>query len=569
MLTDLREKSQSFLVYILFGVLIFVFIFFFGPQAEGCQPNTPTPRTVAGWAASVNGQDISVKEVNLSVWRRKRFDQAFPDEAAAIARLSQDFVQQIVEQSILEQQALKMGITVGDKELTRFIVSMKNYPDSLLFRDREGRIVAKDYRSTLSNQLGTSPDIYRRAKKRELIVRRYMDFLVSTVKVSEAEIKEEFERRARTWNLEYVNFDPKVYAKTIAAPSAEAISEFSKTKAADVKAAYDKNKARYQRDKEVRISRILVRKPESKTDTAGIAKAKAAAGDLLAQARKAGADFGALAKASSQGVYKDRGTGGDMGWRTSKSSDYKVFAALSKGQISDLQEDTGWFYFAKATDVRSAINKSLADATADIARTLIVEAAAAKAARADADARLAMAKKSGSLETPKPTPVPVVTPEGEAPAAAPVVAEIPSDVRTTGPIRDNRGSWSQINGIGKSEVLAKALPGLTDKAPLVDAVVDVSGRYVVAKLKERVEPKGEELDKQRGELTSTLMRARAYELFGDWNQVLFGFSGRRQLAKRGALLGNLAQGVAIKINQNAFRVQVPKKPSAPAPETAK
>jgi len=577
MLTDLREKSQSFLVYILFGILIFVFIFFFGPQADGCQPNAPTPRAVTGWAASVNGEDISVKEVNLSVFRQKQFDQSFPDESAAIVKLSRDIVSQLTDQAILEQQARRMGIAVSESELTRYIVSTRNLPDRWLFRDRNGRIDVKDFRSILSGRLGVSPEVYRRAKRRELVVRKYMDFLVSNVKVSDAEIKSEFEKRTRSWSLEYVKFDPTVFAINITAPTAEAIADYVKNNADKIKADYEKNAATYQRKKEVKVSRILVRKPKDKADKAGIAKAKQKAEELLTKAKAPGADFGALAKESSEGWFKGRGTGGDMGWQTEKRPGYAVFKTLEKNAISSLQEEDGWFYFVKATDVRAAINKSLADVTDELARAAIINTQAKAAARAEADARLASAKESNTLA--KATPAPVVPPktegsdtDGQDPSAEteksakPKVA--PSDVQSTGPILEGRGDWAQIAGIGRSTDIAAALPNLTDKSPLIDSVIEVEDSFYVARLKERVEPKTEDLAKQREELKSGLMRRRAFELFGDWNQVLFGFTAGRQSAKRGALLANLANGAAIKINEQVFQVRAPRRPAQPSSQPA-
>ena len=72
MLTDLREKSQSFLVYILFGILIFVFIFFFGPQADGLMQGQTRPVDPNDWAVQVNGEEIPVREIEVSVRRYER-----------------------------------------------------------------------------------------------------------------------------------------------------------------------------------------------------------------------------------------------------------------------------------------------------------------------------------------------------------------------------------------------------------------------------------------------------------------------------------------------------------------
>ncbi|MEE2757810.1 MAG: SurA N-terminal domain-containing protein [Myxococcota bacterium] len=564
MLTDLREKSQNFLVYILFGILIFVFIFFFGPQADGCQPNAPTPRAMSGWAATVNGEDISVRDVNLSVYREKQFNEAFPDEPSAIAQLSRSATQQLIEQTILAQQARKMGISVSEDDITKYIVSERNVPDRWLFRDRKGRIAVKDFRAILTGSLGVSPEVYRHAKKRELTIRRYLDFLVSAVKVSDAEIKQEFDRKSRSWNLEYVNFSPEAHKANIETPSADEIAAFKKDKNDAIKGYYEKNILEYKRDKEVKVSRVLIRKPKDKADKAGIEKAKAKATELLAKAKAEGADFGAIAKESSEGWFKTRGDGGDMGWQTSKRPGYKVFETLEKGQISDIQEESGWFYFVKATDIKPALDRKLESVTDEIAKTLIVNAAAAESAKKQAAERLASAKKTGSLSVAQaPQAKPEDPTNTDTAAATPQTSAPKNDVQTTGMIKENRGEWSDIPGIGKSELLASALPKLSMENPLHPAVIEAEGQFFIVKLKERIDPKNDDFEKEKADLKANLMAKRAYELFGDWNQVLFGLNGRRQQAKRGALLADLRKGSNIKVNDSVFATRT--KPSAPPP----
>ena len=147
MLTDLREKSRASDLYP-FGILIIVFIFFFGPQAEGCQPSQGTVRSLSGWAAKVNGEEISVREVEISVRRQALIQQDSYDDPADLARLRQVTVQQVIEQALLEQQARKMGMAISEEALSQYIVSKDN-PDFPLFSDRDGRFVPK-----LPDQLG-------------------------------------------------------------------------------------------------------------------------------------------------------------------------------------------------------------------------------------------------------------------------------------------------------------------------------------------------------------------------------------------------------------------------------
>lgn len=549
MLTDLREKSQSFLIYILFGILIIVFIFFFGPQAEGCQPSQGTVRSLSGWAAKVNGEEISVREVEISVRRQALIQQDSYDDPADLARLRQATVQQVIEQALLEQQARKMGMAISEEALSQYIVSKDN-PDFPLFSDRDGRFVPKNYRDQLGQLLRATPESYRRAKRREVLVNRYIRFLSLQVQVSDAELKQTFDRANRTWNVEYLKFAPGQYAETITAPTGEEVSAAVTARTKDIEAYYKKNSAKYNRDAEYKVSRVLIRRPSAKDDAKAIAAAKKSAEDILAKAKADGADFAAIATASSQGYYKTKG--GDMGWQSKKNTspdDYKVYSTLKKGEISSLQDTSMGFWFVKVTDVKDAVKKDLPAVQSEIASTLLTNERRTSAARTDATTALATLKATGKLE---------------APAAEGAVS--PVSVQSTGPVRENRAVWELFPGLGRSEVLAKKLSGLTTKSPVVGEVLEVGDALVVARLKERVEPDAKAFADGKKDLAQRLRLERTRVLFGNWQAIMFGPTSQREVFQKfsgGSMLAGLTNKAAIEVNKEAFPDPKPtEKPAA-------
>ena len=104
MLTNLRERSQrSFGVLILFGMLTFIFIFFFGPQSEGCQPQQANV-SLDGWAARINGVELSRREVEE--FGLPRGNRRTDDE---LASLRQDVLVGLIDQELLAQQRLRLA----------------------------------------------------------------------------------------------------------------------------------------------------------------------------------------------------------------------------------------------------------------------------------------------------------------------------------------------------------------------------------------------------------------------------------------------------------------------------
>ena len=396
MLTELREKSQSFGIYILFGILIFVFIFFFGPQSEGCQPGG-TSMNLNDWAAEVGGEEIIQREVEISVRRQALYDPDFDADAEALAQIRRASVLQIVEQAVVEQAARRMGLAVSDEALSQYIISDDN-PDFPLFSDQAGRFDPERYRAQLTQSLGATADVYRRAKRREMIVQNYLTFLASQVQVGEAEARAAFDRSRRTWNLEYLAIDPAEHAGPVAEPTAADGAKYAADNAEAVKTYYEENKGDYDRDKEVKVRRVLIRKPKEGGAAAETA-AKAKADELRAAALAEGADFEKIARESSEGYYK--AFGGDMGWQSKANTaeqDYAVYAALEKGAVSEVQTSPIGFWFVRADDVKPAVKKSLDEVKDEIGLLLARKNARVAAARTVADAALAKVQRRSRVK---------------------------------------------------------------------------------------------------------------------------------------------------------------------------
>ncbi|MEZ4434705.1 MAG: SurA N-terminal domain-containing protein [bacterium] len=591
MLTELREKSQSFGIYVLFGMLIVVFIFFFGPQSEGCQPGGGATLDLNSWAVEVGGEEISQREVEISVRRQALYDPDFDADEAGLALLRRQTAMQIAEQAVIAQKARKMGLAIGEDALSRYIISEDN-PDFPLFTNADGRFDREQYRSRLTQSLGATSDAYRRAKEREVLAERYLSFLADQVQVSEPEVRAAFERARRTWNLEYVVIDPAEYAGAAAEPDAAAGAAYAQANAEKVAAYYEANKAEYDRDTEVKIRRVLIRKPKEGGEAA-VAEAKQKAEDLRTQAMAEGADFEAIAREHSEGYYKS--FGGDMGWQSKENTseaDYAVYSKLAAGQVSEVVESPIGFWFVKADEVKPAVKKSLDEVRDAIGAILVREDARMKAARVKADEVLARVKGGASLEAAMPAPAPPAAPEapaveeggeggaveggeaaveggaaaGEGGEAAGEAAPAASPVQTTGPFSADRPQWDRIPGIGKSAALATKLDDLTAEKPLVEEPVEVEGKLYIVRLKERTEADDAAYAQEKETFARRLRDQRAAQLLGNWQAVLFGPVRQREVFRRfsgGALLG-LIEDADIELNADAYP-PVAAAPGTPAP----
>lgn len=555
MLTQLRQQSQSFLIYILFGILIVVFIFFFGPQAEGWQPGQ-SPQHTADWAARAGNQEASGQEVRMWLGRQVRYG-LMESEDVGNPGVRREAATQILEQLVLEDRARAAGMRAGDGEVTEFITSKKN-GDLPLFTDRTGNFSYDRFKDNVSQGLGGSPAVYRRTKERELVVNRYVDFLGAQVKVSEKAVRAAWDRAKRTWNLAYVQIEAEDYAEQAGEPTPEEAEAYGKANAADVEKYYADHKAEYDHDKEVRVSRLLLRAASDATDEAKAELRKKLEG-LRQEALAEGADFVALVKANSEGAFKD--AGGDMGWQVKGNADYPFFSGLEEGAVSEIKESPFGLWFVRATAVKPAVKKSIDDARAEISVILARTDKRKSAARKVATEMLAQLKAGKPFEEVAP-PLPTAAPEPQEGEEASEPPPPEPQVKLTGAFSADRTDWTEIPGIGESEKLAKRLPELTAESPLVDEVLEIGDALFVVRLRERIEPDESKFAEEKKVYENRLKRQLDDQLFGSWRDFVYGPTRNRAVQMRfagrsGALLASLpAPGATstARLNDKAFPI---------------
>jgi peptidyl-prolyl cis-trans isomerase D len=246
MLDTLRANSRSVVTYLLFGIIIVVFVVSFGPGSKGC---TSGGRSET-WAARVNGTTVTPGEF-LAQYRAlgggRGSDDAFVrQEAMALA----------VRMALIEQEAERHGVSVSDEELAGAITRMRE------FQDGEGHFDPERYRRIVNSAYG-SQKRYEDEKRRELAVRRMVELVASTVKVSEAEAKESWAAERDRAALQFAVFSVDRARQEIARPGDAEVAAFAEKNGPRIEQFYKDTPARFNRSKRVKARHILVKVAES------------------------------------------------------------------------------------------------------------------------------------------------------------------------------------------------------------------------------------------------------------------------------------------------------------------
>lgn len=433
MLKALRENSRSFIIWILFGVIIAFFIISFGPQASQsqftCAGRTP-------YVAKVG--DVEIQE---SSWRYAMNAMGFGSGSGAAAQAAGEreiVMDRLIERELFAQAAEAAGFQFTDEFIDQKIVAGDIFilgqplrlgdapPDRRLYITPDGVFDYDILERWVTQRLGLSNvGEFREEQRRELLADAMRQMLIGSARVSPEEVLHRFEQENTTVAIDYVKFEPARYRVGMALTDAE-IAAYLAAHEDEVKQKYEIDKRNYTAVKpEIRAHQIFVKRENvepSDDPTLDPGHARAAA----ARARiEGGEDFAAVARELSEDS-RTRARGGDTGWRKLETFSVKevtdVAKTLEVGQLSEVIAGPTGFYVLRIDDKREG-DLSYDQVKMEIAEKLALEAYARENALRDAEAALAKAQAGTPLAEQYPRPQESTPTDDEIPPGIELVPE--------------------------------------------------------------------------------------------------------------------------------------------------
>jgi peptidyl-prolyl cis-trans isomerase D len=395
MLGWMRKQTKSrfgkWFMYIAFGSIIIVFVFFYGYGGKGDRQKEAV--------ALVNDQEISRAQYdrnveNLMLLSRNIYQKNLSPEE--IKQLRQRALDELVDRTLLLQEAEKRGVAVSPDETKKAIANTSVF-------QREGVFEKKLYlRQLAARRIG--PNEFEKAMRAEMLISKTVGMVQDAVKLSDEELFNlyrlenekanlrfvklnaiDFEDKATVApeevkafyestkdrykvppkaKVRYLSFDPKSYQEKAVVPP-EKVEEF-----------YRVNIDKFMQGKKVKARHILIEVKKSGGDKAQ-EEARAKAEEIKKKIDK-GDDFSQLAKKFSQ----DKATaskGGDLGYfergQMVKPLEAAAFS-LKPGEVSAAVRTPQGFDIIKAEEVLEARTKPLEEVRGKIEEELKTEKAA-------------------------------------------------------------------------------------------------------------------------------------------------------------------------------------------------
>ena len=502
MLDFLRKRKRSWIITILLGLIIIVFIAFYGGSKY---------RDTGGQdVAEVNGEVITQREFGVEYERavdryRELLKGSLTPEMLKSLNIKRTLLDELIQKRLLLQEARAMGLTVTDDELASFLSLAPEFQVA-------GRFNKERYIQLLRVNRLTPADFEER-QRQELTIQRLYGLILDAVQVPEAEVRERYRVEQEKINLTYVRL-PLSQFLSAAKVSDDEIKQFydhnketlkeplkvqveylsipfdqfpssAQISEKEIEDYYNANRdSKFHKPKQAKLRYISVRvAPDA--DTKEKEAARARINRVLADAR-GGKNFEQLAKNESDDPTASKG--GDVGWvvqgQLPPQLDKAVFS-LSKGGISDVIELPGGFQIVKVEDVKNATTLTLNEASAEITRTLKAEKAKREAGK-------------------------VADQQREKALAGADFAQLAQESRGTAHTTGLFTTGETLPEIGQNPELYKAAFALKDKE--VSPVIEGDKSYYVLRLKQRKEPTVPPLDAVKATIEKRLEESKAHEL---------------------------------------------------------
>ncbi len=385
MLNAMRKNAGSWMIKVLLGAIVVVFIFWgVGSFRE----------QRGGRVALVNGQTITydeyLKTYNAMIENLKlRFGDNLNSDLIKMLNVRAEALNEMINRKLLAEEAARSNFQVSKNELVSAIRSLEVF-------QRNGSFDTRLYRRVLEHHKRT-PEKFEALQKETMLIDKLRTFIYNTVKVSDPETLEWYQWNRASVNIEFALFEPENY-KNIN-PETEAVQAHFQNHEASYKTQpmikvrylrfepheykskvalidqeaidyFEENPQEFIVPKTVEARHILIKvQPDADAETVEQKRKKAE--DIMIMAKE-GKDFAQLAITYSEGPGK---TGGGYLGAFSKEDMIKPFSdrafSMAPGDISEpIRTQFGW-HIIKVENVNEETRKTFSEAEPDIRKKLI------------------------------------------------------------------------------------------------------------------------------------------------------------------------------------------------------
>jgi peptidyl-prolyl cis-trans isomerase D len=509
MLDLMRKHAKNWLMKLILGIIIVVFVFYFGSMGD---------RQRAERIAIIDGRpivyvDFQREYQNMMDMYRQRFGQGLTEEMLKGMNLKQQALDNLINQAVILKKAEAMNVRVTDEDVKAAILA---YPAF----QRNGAFDERIYQETLrTNKL--TPEEFEKLQEKMLITMKVENLIQDAVTVPDQEIYEIYRMQNEKINIGFIQISPKALGAGIKPSPADLeaylkanegqfrvpeqmqmkylafmgqdYASSSKVSEEDVADYYEKHKSNWTKEKKVQPltevrDKIFAELMQIRGMYAASDEAKKAH-DTIYQNENFDA-YAAQKKLTVRTTELFRLNNPPPEFKP--VADFvKIASRLEKNEISRVLQGEKGYYVLQVVARKAAYAPALKEIEAEV-EMQYREGEAKRLAKKEADELLASLKKGGSLE-----------------AAA---REKGLKVLETGLFQPG----GAIPKLGNSADLTEALFQISEGKPYPEQPYLVDGYYVIVRFKERGTVDNAAFASQKDAIANYLARMKKGEVVKAW-----------------------------------------------------
>jgi peptidyl-prolyl cis-trans isomerase D len=536
MLDVLRRRKRSWIIIFLLGLIIVVFIAFYG----GNKLHDGSSQDIA----EVNGEVITQREFALQYQKaleryRELLKGSLTPELEKNLNIRGTLLEELIQKKLVLQEARQLGLAANDDDLMTAIAQVPEFQVN-------GRFNKERYLQLLrANRI--TPGQFEEEQREQLTIQRLYSMLLDAVRVTEAEVRDRYRFEQGKINLYFIRLPIQNYLAEVKLTEDEIKKFYERNKDflkeplkvqveylsypferfsasahitdKEVEEYYQANRdSKFHKPKEIKARQILIRLSPG-ADAKQKSDAQARANRILTEAR-AGKDFAGLAKQESEDSTAAKG--GELGWVTQAQLPPpldKTAFSLAKGEISNVIESPTGFHIVKVEDIRDEKTQSLKEATPEMTRALKAEKGKLEAAKlADRDREKALSGND----------------------FAKLAKESGATVNITRPFTNGE----VLPEVGQAPEFYKTALSMNPKE--ISPVIEGPNAYYVLRIKQRSEPTVPPFDAVKSNIEKSLKESKAHELLQQKGKSLL-----EQLNKEKDI-NKLAQQNGLKVEETGW-----------------
>ena len=382
MLQKLREKTSGWIATVILGLLAIPFAFFGVDQymsqsvdnyvAKIDAPPTWWEAAPSWWPVSmlwqheeIDSADFRERYEQTRQAQQQRQGEAFDVRAFESVENKREILDALIDERVLRMTSNRAGIAIGKAQIQETIAGIPAF-------QVDGKFDPQRYQLALATQVpARTPSQFENMVRESLQQSLLPTSIGESAFVTSGELDRLLKLLGETRDVGYVHLPQpapdtgaisgaeidtwyKAHLQQYRAPETVAIEYVEidgaaltvpATDEATLRQRYEQEKARFVEPEQRLTSHILVR-VAADADAATQKAAEQKAAQLSGQARAAGADFAALARANSDDTGSKE-SGGDLGWIEKNGTMVKpfedaLFAMQGAGVSAPIKTDYGW-----------------------------------------------------------------------------------------------------------------------------------------------------------------------------------------------------------------------------------